>query len=88
VKARDQVALKAKDPKKTGKAKTRIEMRIGDDLHRKSGRWYKLERIIDRNNKRYKEIVTNPETGEVVHLCDEPLDEHTGHGSDRGNRNP
>ena len=59
------------------------EQVVGDDLHRKSGRWMKLHRIIDRENDRYRETVTDPETGEAVHECDEPLSDHKGHGSDR-----
>jgi len=45
----------------------------GDDLHRKSGKWMKKEQLIDRAKDHYKEVVTDPETGSVVHHCDEPL---------------
>jgi hypothetical protein len=38
-------------------------------------------RVIDKKNTRYRETITDPQTGEVVFLCDEPLDEHQGHGS-------
>jgi hypothetical protein len=41
------------------------------------------ERLIDRQNNRYFEKVVARDTGETIHHCDEPLDEHTGHGSDR-----
>lgn len=41
----------------------------------------KLERIIDRENDWYEEVVTDPETGEVIHRCAERLSEHTGRGS-------
>ncbi|MCH7528171.1 MAG: zinc ribbon domain-containing protein [Candidatus Marinimicrobia bacterium] len=61
--------------------KPRYESVQGDDLHRKSGRWMQLKRIIDRVNNRYQEIITDPETGEVVHKNEEPLSEHRGHGS-------
>lgn len=30
------------------------------------------EMIVDRKNNRYKETITNPETGEVIHHSDEP----------------
>jgi hypothetical protein len=53
----------------------------GDDLHRKSGIWMKLRRLIDRLNDCYLEIVVDPRTGETVHKTDEPLSEHRGHGS-------
>ena len=55
----------------------------GDDLHRKNGRWMRLSRLIDRLKNRYSERVVDPETGQVVHECDEALTEHRGHGSDR-----
>ena len=39
------------------------------------------ERLIDRKSDRYKELVKDLETGEVIHETDEPLSQHTGHGS-------
>lgn len=41
------------------------------------------ERIIDRDNDRYSEKVTDYDTGEVIHHCEEPLSMHKGHGSDK-----
>jgi hypothetical protein len=58
-----------------------IELKQGDDLHRKSGRWMLLERVIDRAKNWYREVVTDPETGKVIHQCEEPLSEHQGHGT-------
>lgn len=43
----------------------------------------KKERLIDRDNDLYKEIVIDPVTGDVVHKCEEPLSKHFGHGSDK-----
>jgi hypothetical protein len=53
----------------------------GDAFFRKESKWVKKERLIDRQANRYCESVTDPVTGEVIHHCDEPLDQHTGHGS-------
>lgn len=78
VEVREMIGLKSK---RQGDKKPFIETKTGDDLHRKSGRWMKLERHIDRENDHYHEKVTNPETGEVIHENDEPLSEHQGHGS-------
>jgi hypothetical protein len=39
------------------------------------------ERVIDRQGDRYFEKVTLCESGEVTHLCEEPLAEHQGHGA-------
>jgi len=55
----------------------------GADLFRKLGKWMHLERFFDHRGDRYVEKVTDPETGEIIHHCDEPLSEHRGHGSDK-----
>ncbi len=55
----------------------------GDDLFRTEQRWVGKERLIDREKNRYREKVTDPSTGKVIHQCDEPLDQHRGHGSDK-----
>ena len=60
------------------------EQRCGDELS-STGEWVYLQRIIDRKNNWYTEIVINKETDEVIRYCEEPLDRHTGHGSDKKN---
>jgi len=72
-------SLKFKQKSTTGK--TTVEGFSGDDLHKKSGKWMKKERLIDHEKDQYKEIVTDAETGNEVHRCEEPLSKHTGHGS-------
>lgn len=56
---------------------TQIE---GDDLHRATGQWNTLHRVIDRENDIYEEVITDSD-GNVVHERREPLSEHQGHGS-------
>jgi hypothetical protein len=58
-----------------------IEHIVGDDLHRKSGKWMRLQRLIDRATNRYRETVTDPEIGIIIHQNEEPLSEHRGHGT-------
>jgi len=58
----------------------------GDNLHRDSGIWMKLTRVIDRAKNWYEETVINPDTGEVMHQTSEPLSQHKGHGSDKKNK--
>ena len=65
-----------------------LEQTVGSDLHRKTGIWMRLERVLDRASNRYRERVTNPKTGEIVHECDEPLSDHQGHGSAKGREPP
>jgi hypothetical protein len=38
-------------------------------------------RAIDRDNDLYVERVTDYETGEIIHECQEPLSSHINHGS-------
>jgi hypothetical protein len=44
------------------------------------------ERTFDRDADRYTEKVTMLDTGEVICNKDQPLSEHTGHGSDKSKR--
>ncbi len=64
-----------------GGGRPSMEQVVGDNLHRQSSKWMKLQRVIDRARNWYREIVTDPETGDVVHKCEEPLSEHRGHGA-------
>jgi len=74
------IGYKVKDPSKTGKAKVKSE---GSIKYGKSQKTALVKRVqeIDRENDEYKESVTNAETGEIIHSCEEPLSSHTGHGS-------
>jgi hypothetical protein len=64
-----------------GGGKPFIEQVHGDDLHRDSGVWRHLSRVIDRENDEYQEVVKDSKTGEIVHECHEPLSQHQGHGA-------
>ena len=57
------------------------ETKSGADLHRATGRWMERDLVVDRENDRYIERVVDPETGKVIHVCEEPLSEHQGHGT-------
>ena len=61
----------------------RKDIFAGDDLRKSDNKWMKKERVIDKDNDHYREIVTDPETGEVIHECEEKLSDHFGHGSDK-----
>lgn len=69
--------------KRAGLKRPFIEQTVGDDLHRASQRWMQLHRVVDRLRNWYSERVTDPESGEVIHSCEEPLADHRGHGSDK-----
>jgi hypothetical protein len=64
-----------------GGGKPSIEQQVGTQLHRASGRWRQIVRIIDRRNDRYVETIQDD--GIAVRDVDVPLSEHRGHGDDR-----
>lgn len=75
--------LSGKTNEKVGKKKkSAFEFKHGDDSSKdtKSG-WAKVNRVIDRKNDKYSETVTDPDTGKVIHKCEEKLSKHYGHGS-------
>ena len=53
----------------------------GYDFFRRGRKWVRKEQVINRRDNLYREVVTDPETGEVIHHCEEPLTEHRGHDS-------
>jgi hypothetical protein len=66
--------------KRAGKKLFQEEV-TGDDLYRKTNKWNKLTRVLHHENDLYIEVITDPETGDVIHCCMEPLSGHKGHGS-------
>lgn len=83
VSARSGLGLRAKTP---GRVKPFMELKQGDSFSTSRGRWMHLFQIVDRRNNRYRKLVTDPETGEVLRDVDKPLTEHTGHGDARRKR--
>ena len=76
-KAQVGVGFKHKRP---GRKKPIAEGFTGRQLRTAVGDYVYKERLIDRENDRYREkIVTN--SGEVIHDVDEPLSKHRGYGS-------
>lgn len=77
----ERARIKVKDPSKRSREKIRVEVFVGDDLMKTTGRWMRKHRRTDRDADHYVETVTDPATGEVIHYCNEPLSQHQGHGS-------
>jgi hypothetical protein len=46
-------------------------------------KWMHREKTENRRDKQYTEVVWDPDTGEIIHKCEEPLRDHQGHGSAR-----
>lgn len=72
---------KIKHKRPDRKKSTIYEGISGEDLHRDSGQWNHLEREIDRENYRYREIIVNPKSREIIRNVDEPLTKHVDRGS-------
>ena len=75
--------MKAKRP---GEKRPHIEGKVIPDHSRSRDKPVHREQIIDRDNDRYFERVTDYESGEVIHECEEPLSQHLGHGADNKNK--
>ena len=74
--------------KRQGAKKFAVQDRSGDDYGIVRQKWLKKVRVIDRETDRYLERIWDPETGEIVYECDEPLSQHVGHGSAKPRRRP
>lgn len=81
IKIYDSLRGQAKSCKHTGKQKMRWDCFTGWDMNRSLGKMVKKSRIIDKDKNFYQEIVTDPDTNEIIYHCEEPLDQHVGHGS-------
>ncbi len=88
LKIMDAMQGQVKDTGRPRKKRIRKEFFTGFEQHRKTAKWYMKERLIDRDNDIYREIVIDPESDEVVHQCVEPLGQHRGHGSAKRNAGP
>jgi hypothetical protein len=82
--------LRAKgiDPVKSGRNRVFAELRDEPSIQRSTGRRVRHQRAIDRRADRYREVVTDVESGAVLHSCDEPLSEHRGHGAAKRKQSP
>src|SRR5688500_5998561 len=61
---------KGMDPTKSARKRVFAEIRDESTIQRSTGRHVKHERAIDRRGNRYREVVTDVETGAVLHSCD------------------
>jgi len=77
---RASLSSKAREP---GRRKPFLEQVSGASYFSKAQRWVERLMRIDRRDNQYQEVVTDPETGTIIHKCGEPLSEHRGHGDAR-----
>ena len=75
---RDGLGMKAK--RAGGKRPYIEDLSVPDHSYNLNKAVHKA-RVIDRDNDRYFEKITDYESGETIHHCEEPLSQHQGHGS-------
>ncbi|MBI1956302.1 MAG: hypothetical protein HYS38_07900 [Acidobacteria bacterium] len=73
------LGMKARKPGR----KPFLEQISGASFSKNAKRWVQRFMRIDRCNNQYQEVVTDPETGTIIHKCEEPLSKHRGHGDAR-----
>ena len=71
------LGMKARKPGR----KPFLEQSIGPSFFKNAKRWVERFMRIDRRSNQYKEVVTDPATGTIIHKCEEPLSKHRGHGN-------
>lgn len=72
--------------KRPSQKKPFIEEKAGPSFSHSRQKHVHRVMTIDRDNDRYMEKVTDYQSEEVIHHCDEPLSKHRGHGSAKGRK--
>jgi hypothetical protein len=76
----------AKSTTRTGvrkHGKSELEVIVGHEFN-SAGQMVKKERVIDRSNNRYRELVVNVDTSQVLRDVEELLSDHLNRGSAKG----
>lgn len=73
IQALDGIRIKGKNP---GSRKPFLDSRSGPDWSVSRQKFVHLERVIDRANDDYSELVRDLDTDEIIHHCREPLSAH------------
>lgn len=76
--AHDGIGITAR---RAGEKKPYVENKGMPSYSHRLSKFVHHERLIDRDNDHYRETITDYESGEVIHHCEEPLSEHQNHGS-------
>lgn len=87
ISGRDSLEIKGSrrpGQKRPDKKRPYVEATFGRmDLHRDEARWVVRDKVVNRADDQYHEVVKDVETGTIVHECHEPLSRHTEHGDAR-----
>lgn len=77
---RESIGGKIKDPNLPSKKKVRVEFFDGYEWSVALEKHVKKSKLIDKRENKYKEKIEDPDTGKIIHECEEPLSNHQGHG--------
>ena len=83
IKVHEFVEVRVKDPRFSSKRNPRVKFKGGASYWRDGKRWMLREMRVDKAQDQYREVVSDPETGEIIRECEEPLSKHRGHGDDK-----
>lgn len=75
------IRYKHKNPKLSGRRKILSEGFNSYSFSYDIGKLVNHQRLIDRQNDKYIEIVKDEGTNHLLHYCNEKLSDHRGHGS-------
>lgn len=78
--AYDSLRVQQRDLSKKSEDKLRVDSFSGYEHSHKLNKLVEKKRLIDKNDNRYHEKVTDPDTKEIIHECDEKLSEHQARG--------
>ena len=77
----DSIGGRLKRPSLPSNKKLRWESFSGYEFSHDRQKMVRKVRMFDKDTNEYVELVTDIETGEVIHECVEPFTEHVGHGT-------
>ncbi|HET6515412.1 MAG TPA: hypothetical protein VFG09_09665 [Thermodesulfovibrionales bacterium] len=84
----DSRRAKQKDLSKKSKDKLRVDSLSGYEHCHRLNKIVEKQKVIDKNNNLYHEKITDPQTKEVIHQCNEKLSDHRGHGQAKHKKKP
>ncbi|MCF8051405.1 MAG: hypothetical protein K9L59_09230 [Desulfobacterales bacterium] len=80
---RDGYGISVRSP---GKKRSHIEEKSIPDYSYSRGKKVHRQQLFHRGNDKYFERITDYETGEIIHQCEEALSKHRGHGNAKRNK--
>ena len=86
VQVRDCLKGRVKDPSLGARKSRRVTFTVGASYWRAEQKWVHREMYVDRDRGQYREVVSDPESGEIIYRREEPLKNHRGHGNAKPGR--